>query len=51
MFQTPLGLSRTMEDAKEICEQNDILPNRGIVPVPVAITEAGDWEVCQFVSG
>lgn len=48
-FQTPLGLCESIDQAIQVCQQNDLLPNKCIIPVPVAQTET-TYEVCMFVA-
>ena len=37
MFQTPLGLCDSLEEAQTVCLANDWLPNLCIIPTPVAV--------------
>lgn len=37
MFQTPLGLCDTLEEAQTVCLANDWLPNLLIIPISVAV--------------
>lgn len=44
-FITPMGLIERIDDAIEKCKESDMDPELCIVPVPVAIDEAGRYEV------
>jgi hypothetical protein len=38
-FQTPVGLTQNLPEAREICQKLDLIPEMAIVPVPVAISQ------------
>ena len=38
-FRSPFGISRTINEAIDICKKNEFNPDLCIIPVPVAITD------------
>lgn len=44
-FLTPKGLANVLGDAIDVCQSIDMDPAACIVPVPVAIDNAGRYEV------
>ena len=44
-FMCPFGVIDNLLEAIEKCLENDMMPERIIVPVPVAIDEAGRYEI------
>ncbi len=44
-FQTPLGLFQDLAIACQRCKDNNLDPNAVISPCPVAIDEAGRYEI------
>jgi hypothetical protein len=44
-FATPFGLIETLDQAIARCRENDMEPNAIVSPVPVAIDEAGRYEI------
>ena len=44
-FMTPFGVIDSIEGAISKCREMDMEPRRVIMPVPVAIDEAGRYEI------
>ncbi len=39
-FRTPWGLCETLHEACEVMKKNELDPDMGIIPVPVAVSNA-----------